>query len=282
MGIYLSTTATSPFFLTSGIIGFVSFAFTLGTFVRVLWTNFETLGDAEHEVHTYLTNLRTELLEERANLRVMKKMCKKHHRMIHRGDGFRMDSGVELDDVTLKTMSDAVRNLIKQFRNIEKPFLEPGEQGIAEMEEHDKRRRRRRQKESRSVSPRYGSPFEKRGASKSRVDYDREGRRLPRYMVDGYDDDNDDPDGERYWAQRARYAKYGLRKRMQWLSKKPQAQRLFETLSRVQIRRIARQVGGMSVLMHEYGSSSMEVQETVRRIDERVNRVVGIRRVDEG
>ena len=101
MGIYLSTTATSPFFLTSGIIGFVSFAFTLGTFIRVLWSNFSTLGEAPHEVHTYLTNLRTELLEERANLRVMRKMCKKHHRMIiSRGDGSRMDSGIELDDVT--------------------------------------------------------------------------------------------------------------------------------------------------------------------------------------
>ncbi|KAI6804549.1 hypothetical protein KC361_g66 [Hortaea werneckii] len=87
MGIYLSTTATSPFFLTSGIIGFVSFAFTLGTFIRVLWSNFSTLGEAPHEVHTYLTNLRTELLEERANLKVMKKMCKKHHRMVSKNDG---------------------------------------------------------------------------------------------------------------------------------------------------------------------------------------------------
>ncbi|RMY46785.1 hypothetical protein D0865_09071 [Hortaea werneckii] len=243
MGIYLSTTATSPFFLTSGIIGFVSFAFTLGTFIRVLWSNFSTLGEAPHEVHTYLTNLRTELLEERANLRVMKKMCKKHHRMISRGDGSRMDSGVELDDVTLKTMGDTVKRLIRQFREIERPFLEPGEHGISDIDEHEKRRRRRK-RESRSVSPYYGSANEKDNRSRSRARgyYDRETRRLPRYVVDGYADDEDDPDGDKFWAQRTKYASYSFRKRMQWLYKKPKAQQLFETLSRVQIRRMARQV----------------------------------------
>ncbi|RMY35005.1 hypothetical protein D0866_04893 [Hortaea werneckii] len=283
MGIYLSTTATSPFFLTSGIIGFVSFAFTLGTFIRVLWSNFSTLGEAPHEVHTYLTNLRTELLEERANLRVMKKMCKKHHRMINRGDGSRMDSGVELDDVTLKTMGDTVKRLIRQFREIERPFLEPGEHGISDLDEHEKRRRRKK-RESRSVSPYYGSANEKDNRSRSRARgyYDRETRRLPRYVVDGYDDDEDDPDGDKFWAQRTKYASYSFRKRIQWLYKKPKAQQLFETLSRVQIRRMARQVGGMSVLMHEYGSCTLDVQDAVRRIDDRVGRIVGARRFDDG
>lgn len=45
----VSTTATSPFFLTTGIIGIVSFVFTLGTFVRVIWVNLETLNEAPHE-----------------------------------------------------------------------------------------------------------------------------------------------------------------------------------------------------------------------------------------
>lgn len=275
MGVVVSTSsATSPFFLTTGIIGIVSFAFTVGTFVRVLWVNFETLGEAPHEVHAYLTNLRTELLEERANLKVMKKNCKKHHKLMDRaarGQATRVDSGVELDDVTLKTMSDTIKRLIKQFKDIEKPFLEPGEHGIADATNHRKRRR------SRSVSPyahsAYNSPPEK-AYSRSRTNHDREGR-LPRY-ADEVDDDDD-----RFWAQQTQYANFSFWKRMHWLYKKPKAQQLFQTLSRLQIRRIARQVGGLSVLVHEYGSGSLEMNEAVRRIDERMSCFVGARRVED-
>ena len=47
MGVVVSTTATtSPFFLISGIIGMVSFAFTLGTFIKVVWANLTTLTEA--------------------------------------------------------------------------------------------------------------------------------------------------------------------------------------------------------------------------------------------
>ncbi|TKA33248.1 hypothetical protein B0A50_00801 [Salinomyces thailandicus] len=284
MGIYLSTTATSPFFLTSGIIGFISFAFTLGTFLRVLWTNFETLGEAPHEVHAYLTNLRTEILEERASLRAMRKLCKKHHRLVSLAGGVgRVDSGVELDEVTLRTMGDVVKQLLRKFKELERPFLEDGEWGVAGVEGREERRRRRRRREERSMSPSWNEKGGGGDRSRSRTEHERGGRRLSRYGMERYeDDDQDDPDGERFWAQRVRYADYGFGRRLRWLYKKPQAQQLFETLSRVQLRRMARQVGGLSVLVHEYGGSTLHVQEAVRRIDERVARVVGVRRVDEG
>jgi len=275
MGVVISKTALNPLSLTSTIIGFVSFAFTLATFLRLVWTNIMTLSEAPHDVHAYLTNLRTELLEEKANIRLMRKNCRRHHRLIQKGGrgAYRLDSGAELDDVTLRTMSDAVRHLVRRFKAVEQPFLEPGEEGITAAARNPRKRRRA----SRSVSPApyythsaYAAPLEKGGGGGRGGRADREG---------DYDDDDED-DGDRFWAQRTRYAKYGLRRRVRWLYTKSEAQELFQILSRLQVRRIARQVGGMSVLVHEYGRATLEMEEMVRRIDERMGRFVGVRRVN--
>jgi hypothetical protein len=273
MGFVLSKSQLAPISLASIVVGFVSFAFTVGTFLRVLWINFETLGEAPHQVHSYLTNLRTELLEERANLRVMKKNCKKHHKLLDRGGrGGRVDSGVELDEVSLKTMSDTIKQLIKRFKDVERPFLEKGEGGIDDDINPRKRRRR-----SQSVSPyehsAYNSPPEKAHV-RSRYNGGHKGNRDSRYADErGVDDDED-----AFWAQRTKYCNYTLWKRFAWLHKKSEAQNLFDMLSRVQTRRIARQVGGLSVLVHEYGSGNGEIEEMVRRIDERMSHFVGVRR----
>ncbi|KAK0278850.1 hypothetical protein LTR35_009115 [Friedmanniomyces endolithicus] len=276
MGVSISKTALSPLSLLSILIGFISFAFTVATFLRVLWANFMTLGEAQHEVHSYLTNLRTELLEEQASLKVMKKNCRRHHRMLERGSVRRVDSGVELDEVTLKTMGDSVRQLIKRFKGIERPFLEPGDPGIGGEAQHQHRRKRRRDN-SGSVSPyehsAYASPPEK---AHKRARGDGEAR-LPRYADEPPVVDEEDP----YWAVRTKYADYSFRKRMRWIVTKPAAQQLFEDLTRVQTRRIARQVAGLSVLVHEYGSTSVETGEVVRRIEERMSRFVGVRRVED-
>ncbi|KAF2169280.1 hypothetical protein M409DRAFT_20506 [Zasmidium cellare ATCC 36951] len=261
MGVVISKTALSPFSLVTGVIGLVSFVFTLGTFFKVVWVNLETMSEAPHEIHGYLTGLRTELLEEKASIRIMRKQAKQYHRSI-RKDERESFLGIELDDVTLKTMGDQVRSLIKKFKELEKPFLAPGSEGIGDWKDHRNRRRR-----DSSVSPyehsAYASPPEKgQGNGRER------GRRIA--------EDDDDI----FWAQRTQYAKFTLRRRFQWLARKAEAQNLFETLSRVQIRRIARQVGGMSWLMHEYGGKTCEMEEVMRRIDERTSRIVGVRRVE--
>ena len=270
MGVTVSTNAAlAPITLGSTLVGFISFAFTLGTFLKVVWVNLETLSEAEHEVHSYLTNLRTELLEEKQSLKVMRKGMRKHQRTLRRQDRGDM-IGMELDDVSLKTMNDTMRHLIRKFREVEKPFLEEGEPGIDDAPNHRKRARRRNS----SVSPphydhgAYSSPPEKSGRARSRAN--------------GRDNANGDEEAEEdaYWAQRTQYAKFTLRRRFKWLYRKSEAQNLFETLSRVQVRRIARQVGGMAVMMHEYGCGTLELNDTVRRIDERVSRVVGVRRVE--
>ncbi|KAK5110957.1 hypothetical protein LTR62_005495 [Meristemomyces frigidus] len=264
-----------PISIASVAIGFISFAFTIATFLRVLWGNFMTLGEAPHEVHSYLTNLRTELLEERANLKLMKKTWKKHNRQLASGRrNHRVDSGMELDDVTIRTMSDTVRHLIKRFKEVEKPFLESGEQGITSDTNPRKRSRRR----SRSVESAddHSSPPDK-AYRRSRYDDDFKDPRPPRYADERGADDDDD----KYWAQRTQYATYSFKRRVKWLYKKGDAQALFESLTRVQTRRIARQVAGLTMLVHEYGCGGAEMQDAVRRIDERMARFVGVRRIEE-
>ncbi len=225
-----------------------------------------TLTEAPHEVHSYLTNLRTELLEERANIKIMRKGMRRHKRTSQ------MDSdvvGMELDDVSLKTMGDLVRHFIKRFKELERPFLAEGDPGVGGATDHRKGTRRRNS----SVSPSryehaaYSSPPEKGGRGRSRHEKDNE-------------QEENEGDESAYWAQRTRYRHFNLHLRLVWLRKKGDAQSIQESINRMQTRRIAMQVGGMAVLMHEYGCATVGLNEAVRRIDERVNRVVGVRRVE--
>lgn len=262
MGIIISKTELSPFSTVTGIIGLLSFAFTVGTFVKVIWVNYETFVEAQHEVHGYLTNLRTELLEEKANIRVMRRLCKKNNRAMRRqGGGNGSLYGIELDDVSLKTMGDTVKSLMRKFKELEAPFLEPGEDGI---DGH-----RRSSKRSRSNSPYYQhsayAPTEKR---RGRSNADDDGGR------------REQDDDEAFWAQRIQYCKFDMRRRFAWLTRKAEAQQLFETLSRVQVRRTARQVAGMTLLMHEFGASTLHQEDMLQRIDDRMGKIVGIRRVE--
>ena len=196
---------------------------------------------------------------------------KKYRRMTWKESGGSV-VGMELDEVTMKTMSDSVRHLIKRFRDLEQPFLEPGELGIVDAMNHRRRSRRRNS----SVSPphydhaAYSSPPDKTSRSRARSNHDR----------DKEEKAEDEVDEDAFWAQRTNYASFTLKRRLIWLRKKSEAQMLTDALSRVQIRRIARQVGGLAVLVHEYGCGTMELNDTVRRIDERLSRVVGVRRVD--
>lgn len=276
MGVYLSTTAYSPMAFTSAIIGFISFVFTLGTFLKVVWINLETMMEPSHEVHGMLTGLRTELLEEKASIRTMRRQSKRFYRQMQQ-DGM-SDSlvGIELDEVTLKTMGDSVKGLIRRFRELERPFLESGNRGIDGWKDH--RHPAGRKRRGSDGSPyyehsAYASPPEKSG---------RRGSRGVRDVERGRAMDNDDTmdEEEAFWAQRTQYAPFDFGRRFVWIRKKSEAQDLFETLSRVQIRRVARQVGGMSVLMHAYGSKTCRVEEIMERLDERMNRIVGVRRVE--
>lgn len=313
MGVVLSSTASlSPFSLTTGIIGLVSFAFTVSTFLKIVWTNLETVGEAPHEVHTYLTNLRQELVEERNSLRTMRRLQRdlrkrnaqrKRPRSVRSiaggttsggsgggGGGGGNNSGVDVgsecvDEVSLKTMTDSIKRLIRRFAELERPFLETGEHGITEQLHAQQQNRHRHRRQGSSVSPYYsheayggtGSYPEKadghgaRGSSR-----ERRGRRAG----GGGPRESEEDDEEIFWAQRIKYAKYSLIKRLRWLWAKPEAEQLFAVLTRVQVRRVAQQMGGLARLSHEYGQYTLDMEDAVRRIEDRLNRFVSVRRLD--
>ncbi|KAF1954583.1 hypothetical protein CC80DRAFT_567144 [Byssothecium circinans] len=76
MGITLSHTAYAPLALISAIIGFISFAFTLATFLNVFWSYLLTIKAAPREIEDYLSNLEQALIEERRHLRKVRKRAR--------------------------------------------------------------------------------------------------------------------------------------------------------------------------------------------------------------
>lgn len=305
MGVIISTNSTlAPISFASSVVGFVSFAFTLATFLKVVWQNLITLAESSHNVHSYLNNLRQEILEERANLRVLRKSVRRRKRRGGGGgvgahghgddnnslpDAVRDLVGIELDDVALKTMGDVVRHLTRQFEDIERPFLAHGEEGIAQARHRGIPGRGQSRRRQESPSPHYAhstypSPPEEKpgrgGERRYRGEQDREHER----------DDED----ELFWAQRVHYARYTLVRRVNWLFRRSQAQELFGTLSRLQTRRIAREISSLGIMVRGYGNSISTVEgssdrcderlaridERLGRIDDRLNRVVGVRRID--
>lgn len=206
-----------------------------------------------------MTSLRQELLEERTSLRFLKKNSKKRQKSAHLRHSRDVEEYLDeaLDAATIKTMSDAVRRMIKQFEDLERPFLEPGEQGI-----HQAANRRSRGRGDSS------SPY-----------YTHEAYRNPSYEKRARST-NEDGDDEKFWPQRVRYCDLSLMGRLRWLTRKSKAQRLFGDLSRMQTRRTARQVGGIALMMNDLSGTLSRLDDSVVSIEERLHRVVGVRRVD--
>ncbi|KAH4169777.1 hypothetical protein HBH92_067260 [Parastagonospora nodorum] len=112
MGITVSHTNYAPISLVSALIGFVSFAFTLGTFIKVFWSNLGTfikvfwsnLGTfaaAPQEIHDYLSSLKQGLLEERRHLR----RSRRRLRNIRRDQSHGRAAGSGCDDDYARTYS---------------------------------------------------------------------------------------------------------------------------------------------------------------------------------
>lgn len=248
MGVTLSTNSTlAPISLVSTIIGFISFAFTVSTFLRVFWDNLHTLFQAETEIHDYLSNLRTQLYEERASLRSLRRHNKDWGHTGHRGKaGAR---GIRLDDRTIKSMQESIRHLLRRFKALEQPFLEGNNAASRRRPSHDPYGRE---------SGRWSDDDLKAPAQNARQ------------AVDDADED---------WPGNP-YCDITLVKRFAWLRRRTEAIALLESLSRVQTRRIARQVGEISVALYEYGGVIEHLGQDMEHVTGRLNRVVGIRRVD--
>ena len=108
----------APLSYASIIVGFISFAFTFFTFVRVFWETILTLWSAPKELQRVLDNLRLELHEERAYLKSMIRRSKSRSR----GRKLHTELG------PLRLLNDSIRDLMKDFEKLEEPFLsEPAE-----------------------------------------------------------------------------------------------------------------------------------------------------------
>ncbi|KAF2493958.1 hypothetical protein BU16DRAFT_60559 [Lophium mytilinum] len=232
MGVTLSThSALAPISLASSVIGFISFAFTLATFLNVFWSNLFTFFAAPTEIHDYLSNLKQGLYEERTHLRRARRRERRKSagsRTREKEAGIRSFTGHSQDeDVALRVMREAIKHMIRQFRNLERPFLRDSA-GVAREEK-------------------------------------------------GYADE-DEVEWPDYY--RNDYKECGFRERFVWLRRKNDVVTLLASLSRVETRRIAKEVGDVAMIVRELARDLADMQDSVYGLEQRLSRVVGIRRVD--
>lgn len=68
--------------------------------------------------------------------------------------------------------------------------------------------------------------------------------------------------------------------RCKWLTSRSLAISMLESMSRLQTRRIARQVGEMACILHAYRHTLDDMRHGVAVTESKMNNIVGIRRID--
>jgi hypothetical protein len=279
MGITVSHTNYAPISLISACIGFVSFTFTLATFFNVFWSNLGTFGKAPQEITDYLSSLKQGLLEERRHLRRVRRRLEsinrdrshgrndsdnEHERGKKRNREGRRRRGHMHFERNIRSMQSAgehealsvmrvtIRDLITSFREIEQPFLKPEYQqpGPARW--------------SAAQPPNYS---EKRTYSSSQYPHS----------------DEDSPDAQHMYGTNRlghEYMKCGVKERWLWVRRKAAVVNLSTVLNRVEVRRTAHEVGEVLSMVCNIGRDMEDLREGLEGVEGRLNRVVGIRRVD--
>ncbi|KAF2622943.1 hypothetical protein BU25DRAFT_351066 [Macroventuria anomochaeta] len=279
MGITISHTLFSPLSMVSTTIGFVSFAFTLGTFFKVFWSNLGTFGAAPQEIQDYLSSLKQGLLQERRHLRRVRQRLKSIHRDKSHGPDARsgsddpdgnygykrrsrgqnsgrrkgpgtmhFDRDIQSmrstgESEALQVMRVTIRDLINTFRQIEYPFLKAEYQNQASAQ-------------GSNTSHPYGP------------------EKSPHYSEDGASD--------LHATNRLgyEYKKCGFKERWLWVRRKASVINLSEVLNRVEVRRTAHEVGEVLSIVSNIGRDLEDMQDTMYALEGRLNRVVGVRRVE--
>ena len=100
--------------LASSTVGFISFAFTFFTFLRVFWETILTLWSAPKQMKGYLDNLRLEIRSERAYFKSALRRTKSRSRSLRK---YHEDVG------PLKVLNSTVRRIHREFNRLESPFL---------------------------------------------------------------------------------------------------------------------------------------------------------------
>lgn len=152
-------------------------------------------------------------------------------------------SGPTLDIAAIASLQSSLRRLTKQFQIVEEPFL-------ATPEEVEARRAHRR-------------------------------RRLRRHSDGG----EKSKSGEEYLEDDAirmedLYEAKTLGQKWKWLHSRAEVNKLIEYVSKLQTRRIATQVAEIACMLHSYKQTMDDVRKSAIATEDRMSRVVGMRRVD--
>jgi len=301
MGVTVSHTAFSPLSMVSTIIGFVSFTFTLATLLRVSWSNLSTFYAAPEEIKDTLSSLKEGLLEERRHLKRARKRLRNVKRDQSHGPGARSDSeGYDGSNVrqhmsrkrrrssgrgrgggkkgtmhfdrdiqsmrsagaedALNVMRVTVRDLMKKFRDLEYPFLTPEYQTRQQQNLSD-------QPSSHSSEK---SPYATQYYSHNNNNYE-------------MDDDNDARSAHHLSSTNRlgiEYANCDIHRRWLWVRRKSDFVNLSTVLSRIEGRRTAHEVGEVASMVADIGRDVEDLIGLVEGVEVRLNRVVGVRRVN--
>ncbi|KAL9042017.1 MAG: hypothetical protein Q9214_003914 [Letrouitia sp. 1 TL-2023] len=106
-------------FVASAIVGFTSFAFTFFTFLRVFWESIRTMWNAHREIKPVMDNLRTELYGERAYFKNALKQARSKSKNSTR-------YAPEIQPLVI--LNDGIKGLMREFRELEEPFLDRPEE----------------------------------------------------------------------------------------------------------------------------------------------------------
>ncbi|KAI9661183.1 MAG: hypothetical protein M1821_009510 [Bathelium mastoideum] len=267
MGVTLSThSSLAPVSLASTIIGFISFAFTVATAFRVFWGNIKTVQAAPTEVPDFLGNLKQALYEERAHLKAVRKTSR----------------NLEIyDEGGFKVLADTIKHLIRDFKQLERPFLvsdqdayrtwwgfedpeDPREEesGIRGGDGRSQRGGKRRRRSRNGYGTREGGGHTYAGNSNAEKARSRRGHT--------HEDD--------YYA--TDYCKIGPVQRYIWLKERSKVVAMLEAITRLQTRRMAKQVCELSITLADMERRGRQSEDAMLNMEQRLNRVVGVRRVD--
>lgn len=157
----------------------------------------------------------------------------------------------------LRVMRVAIKDMIRSFRSLEYPFLRPEFQHLDSA--HWSTNTPNSEKDPRYMQSPSRSPY-----------------------LDDDDDREVDMGGALGKTNRfgSEYRSCGLKERWLWLRRKGDVITMSEGLSRIEVRRTAHEVGAVSMAVADIGRDVEGLCESIRRMEVRLNRVVGVRRVD--
>lgn len=318
MGVTISHTAYAPLSLISASIGFVSFAFTLGTFLKVFWTNLGTFGNAPQEINDILSSLKQGLLEQRRHLRRTRRRLKNLRRDPSHGPGrgkskVRSRRGSVSDDeygyekggyssygdnLRGKGRRDSKRHGRRKSGTHTQMHFDSAIQSMQSAGEHDSLRVLRttvqdliktfRQLEHPFLKPEHQDQSPGEWSTQNDHQY------YPEKSVSQHRKRNSISQSQLYsdsdsphvtHMQRTNrlgheYRKCGFKERWLWVRRKASVIQLSEVLSRVETRRTAHEVGELVNLVTDIGRDLEDLRRGMEGVDGRLRRVVGVRRVD--